>query len=98
MNVTYNGSTTAPTNAGTYQVVGTVSDPLYASSATNALIVAQTIGSVTLGNLDQTYDGTPKSATATTTPPGLNVTFTYNGSSNAEQHRHLRGRWHHRGQ
>ncbi|WP_407639368.1 MBG domain-containing protein [Geotalea uraniireducens] len=35
----------------------------------------------TLGNLSATYDGSPKSATATTTPAGLAVTITYNGSA-----------------
>ena len=36
---------------------------------------------VILGNLAVTYNGSPQSATATTAPSGLNVTFTYNGSS-----------------
>jgi hypothetical protein len=35
---------------------------------------------VTLGSLNQTFDGTPKAATATTTPAGLSVTFTYDGT------------------
>src|SRR5204863_359024 len=38
---------------------------------------------VTLSNLSQTYDGTAKSVSATTTPPGLPVVVTYNGSTNA---------------
>ncbi len=38
---------------------------------------------MTLGSLNQTYDGTAKSATAITTPSGLTVLFTYNGSANA---------------
>ncbi|MGD9875039.1 MAG: MBG domain-containing protein, partial [Kiritimatiellia bacterium] len=38
---------------------------------------------VTLGSLTQTYDGTPKSATATTVPVGLTVDLTYNGSGTA---------------
>jgi hypothetical protein len=38
---------------------------------------------VTLGNLSQTYDGTPKSATVTTTPAGLAVSVTYDGSATA---------------
>jgi len=41
--------------------------------------VNKVAATVTLGNLNQTYDGTAKSATATTVPPGLAVTFTYNG-------------------
>jgi len=37
---------------------------------------------ITLGNLNQTYDGSPKPATATTTPSGLSgVTLTYDGSA-----------------
>jgi acetyl esterase/lipase len=36
---------------------------------------------VTLGNLSTTYDGSSKSATATTTPSGLAVSFTYDGSA-----------------
>jgi hypothetical protein len=39
--------------------------------------------SVTLGNLAQTYDGTAKSVSVSTTPPGLVVNVTYNGSANA---------------
>jgi len=35
---------------------------------------------ITLEGLSHTYDGTPKTASANTTPPGLNVHFTYNGS------------------
>ena len=38
-------------------------------------------GTVVLGSLAQTFDGTSKAATATTIPTGLTVTFTYNGSS-----------------
>jgi hypothetical protein len=37
---------------------------------------------VTLSNLDQRYDGTPKSVTVTTIPPGLSVTVWYDGSLN----------------
>jgi hypothetical protein len=40
-------------------------------------------GTVTLGNLSQTYNGTAKSVTATTTPSGLTVNLTYSGSANA---------------
>ena len=38
---------------------------------------------VALGGLTQTYDGNAKPATATTTPAGLAVNFTYNGSATA---------------
>lgn len=163
--LTYNGSSTAPTNAGSYTVMATVSDATYTGAATGTLVIAkagQTItfgtlpdvnvsvgtvplsasssvglpvafsvqsgpatlsgstltltgagtvvvraaqagddnyaaatpvdrsftvtssaATVTLGNLSATYDGNPKSASATTTPPGLTVNFTYDGSSTA---------------
>ncbi|GEM_PF-6168198 len=37
--------------------------------------------SAALGNLNQVYDGTPKSVTVTTTPAGLATSVTYNGSA-----------------
>ncbi len=80
---TYNGSSTAPTSAGSYTVVGTINDPNYQGSATGTLVIAQASGSITLGSLNQTYNGSAKTATATTTPSSLAVTFTYNGSTTA---------------
>jgi MBG domain/HYR domain/Carbohydrate binding module (family 35) len=40
-------------------------------------------GIIALGNLNQTYDGSPKAVSATTTPAGLNTLITYNGSPSA---------------
>jgi fibronectin type 3 domain-containing protein len=51
--------------------------------STNTLTVNNATATVTLGNLNQAYDGTAKSATAITTPAGLTVAFTYDGSPNA---------------
>jgi|GEM_PF-850530 len=80
VNFTYNGSGTVPTNAGSYGVVGTISDTNYQGSASDTLLVTKATATVTLGSLTQTYDGGAKSATATTSPSGLTVNFTYNGS------------------
>ena len=80
---TYNGSASAPVNAGSYTVVGTINDPNYQGSATGTLVIAQASASVALGNLNQTYNGSAEPATATTTPNGLAVSFTYNGSASA---------------
>jgi hypothetical protein len=80
---TYDGSATAPTNAGSYSVIGTISDPNYQGSASGTLVIDKATATVTLGSLSQTYDGTAKSATATTTPVGKTVTFTYDGSATA---------------
>jgi len=80
---TYNGSATAPTAAGTYTVVGTISSPNYQGSATGTMTIAKATATVTLGGLNQNYTGSTNSATATTTPAGLTVTFTYNGNATA---------------
>jgi pyrimidine deaminase RibD-like protein len=80
---TYNGSTTVPTTAGTYTVVATINDPNYQGSTTGTLVIgkATTGVSVSLGNLTQSYTGSPLTPTVTTTPSGLAVTYTYNGST-----------------
>ncbi len=81
--ITYDGSSAAPTNAGTYAVVATITDPNYQGSASGSLVISKASATVTLGNLNQTYDGSPKSASATTNPSGLGVEITYDGSSTA---------------
>jgi hypothetical protein len=81
--VSYNGGATVPTNAGSYAVAVVVSDPNYAGSASNMLLVSKAPAAVVLGNLNQTYDGTPKTVTATTTPQGLTTSVTYNGLTKA---------------
>jgi endonuclease/exonuclease/phosphatase family metal-dependent hydrolase len=79
--LTYNGNAAAPTNAGSYAVTGTVSDAMYQGSTNGTLVVAKAAATVTLGSLAQTYDGTARAATATTTPGGLTVVLTYNGNA-----------------
>ena len=82
VNLTYNGSPNAPTNPGSYTVIGVISDPSYYASATNTLVINPN-ATVTLGNLRQAYTGGAISVTAVTAPPGLSVNLTYNGSTNA---------------
>jgi sugar lactone lactonase YvrE len=52
-----------------------------AASSTATLNVGKGVATVTLGNLSQTYNGSPHAATAATTPTGLTVSLTYNGSA-----------------
>lgn len=82
MNVvfTYDGNPAAPTDAGSYDVAATIDNPNYAASANGTLVIAPIKAKITLGSLSATYDGTPKSATATTVPQNLPVNFTYSGS------------------
>jgi len=79
--VTYDGIAAAPVNAGSYAVLATISDANYEGSATGTLVINKAAGTVTLADLTHTYDGTPKVATAVTTPVGLAVVITYDGSS-----------------
>ncbi|MEI8036851.1 MAG: MBG domain-containing protein [Verrucomicrobiota bacterium] len=81
--LTYNGSATAPANAGSYAVVATVNDANYQGSASGTLVIGKAAASVVLSSLSQTYDGAGKAAGASTTPSGLTVGLTYNGSSTA---------------
>ena len=78
---TYNGETTVPTAAGSYTVVGSINDSTYQGSATGTLVIAKATPTVTLGNLTAVYNGSGQAATATTNPPGLAVTLTYNGKA-----------------
>ena len=48
--------------------------------ATANFTIVEGNATVTLTNLNQAYDGVPKTATAITDPPGLTVDFTYDGS------------------
>jgi hypothetical protein len=47
------------------------------------LVIGKAAASVTLGELAATYDGSAKTASATTTPEGLAVSLTYNSSAPA---------------
>jgi hypothetical protein len=81
--VTYDGSPTAPISAGTYEVLALIDDPNYEGSASGAFVIGKATATIQLGGLEQTYDGTPKSVTATTMPEELAVAVTYDGSPTA---------------
>ncbi len=81
VNVTYTGVASTPINPGTYPVVATVTDPFYQGSGDGTLVILATPdpATVTLGNLNQIFNGQPRSVTVTTAPGGLPVSVTYNG-------------------
>jgi uncharacterized repeat protein (TIGR03806 family) len=83
VSTTYNGSASLPVNAGSYSVDADVIDPNYTGSSSATLVISPGSASISLGNLTQTYDGTPRVVTATTTPGGLGVDLTYDGSGTA---------------
>lgn len=81
VNVSYNGSSEAPTAAGSYTVVATINHASYTGTASGTLTVAKAPATITLGALSHTYNGSPKAATATTSPTGLPVQVMYTNAT-----------------
>jgi hypothetical protein len=89
--VTYNNSATAPTNAGNYAVVATLTNDSYQlvnadgqpiNSVSNTLVISKAAATIELGGLSHIYSGQAKAATATTNPSGKNVNFVYSQDGN----------------
>ena len=80
VNVTYDGSVSIPISAGSCTVVAIVNNVNYQGSATNTLVIGKATALVALSGLSQMYDGTAKPVTVSTTPSGLTVSVTYDGS------------------
>src|SRR5439155_9744589 len=56
VSITYNGSATAPTNAGSYAVAASLTNDNYQGSANGTLIISKaTTATITLAGLTQTY-------------------------------------------
>jgi hypothetical protein len=73
--------TPAPGTVASYPITITAHNGIGADATQSiTLTVTKGTATVTLGSLTQTYDGTPKSASAATVPVGLAVTFSYSGS------------------
>lgn len=87
--ITSSGGYGAPLLSGTYHVKATsVADTAQSSTAMVTVLpwsANKTSATVTLGNLITTYNGKAQSVTAITDPPGLTVSFYYNGSATAPQ-------------
>ena len=82
---TVSGSTVTIVGAGSTTITASqAGDTNYnaASSVPQTLTVAKAAAPVSLGSLSATYDGAAKAASATTTPSGLTVNFTYDSSAN----------------
>ncbi|MBV6643195.1 MAG: T9SS type A sorting domain-containing protein [Cyclobacteriaceae bacterium] len=79
--ITYDGSASQPTNAGTYQVIVTIDEQNYEGADTVKLIIEKAGGLIEITDLEQVYDGTAKSISVSTTPSDLNTSITYDGSA-----------------
>ena len=74
--VTYNGSPTAPTNAATYAVVATITNPNYTGSASGSLVIAKAPQTINFAALDPVLDNQGSLALAATATSGLTVSYT----------------------
>lgn len=81
--VTYDGVATAPSDAGTCQVVATIVDPNYSGSAAAQMVISKATATIEFDTLSVVYDGDPKAVTVTTAPEGLTVEITYDESTSA---------------
>jgi hypothetical protein len=73
--VTYNGSPTPPTIAGTYSVVATAGDANSFGVATGTLVIAQAQAGVAVDGTTVPYTGGIQVPSVTTTPTGLGFTL-----------------------
>ncbi len=76
----YGPSTTPPTNAGTYVAGAVVNDPNFVGNATSAWTIRRAPITITLSNLSQIYNGTPRAVTTATAPITVAVIVTYTAS------------------
>jgi uncharacterized repeat protein (TIGR02543 family) len=78
-----NAATLTTTGAGSIVITASqagLGGYLPAADVQSTITVNKASASVTLGSLNQSYTGGARSATATTTPAGKAVTFTYDGN------------------
>ena len=81
---TFQDGSIVPPGAGTYNatVVYTPTNANYSLIVTNvAVTVNKAAATILLGDTNQTYNGTARSVTVSTTPAGLTFVVTYNGSN-----------------
>ncbi len=77
--VKYDGSRDLPTEAGTYDVKVVIREDNYDGTKEADFLIAPDTAEVSIFNLEQRYDGAPKSVIVTTVPTGLNVKVLYGG-------------------
>jgi 6-phosphogluconolactonase (cycloisomerase 2 family)/alpha-tubulin suppressor-like RCC1 family protein/fibronectin type 3 domain-containing protein len=77
VNLTYDGGATAPTNVGTYAVIGTINDSKYQGAASGTLTIAKAPQSITFASLAaKSYGDAPITLGATGGASGNSITFT----------------------
>jgi hypothetical protein len=77
-----NTLTGAPVNAGTYSVLATYEDTYTIGTGSGTVVITKATATVSFvaASLTQTYDGTVKTVTATTSQGGLPLTYSFSAS------------------
>jgi hypothetical protein len=71
------------TSAGSYSVTATINDANYAGTNSDTFTIQKATATVTFGNLNPTYTGSPLSPSVTTVPANLSYTLTGAPQTNA---------------
>ena len=79
--ITYNGATNIPVNAGTYEVVATVSDLNYTGSSSGIFTINRAATAITFSGTGVTFNGNPQPIDVIITPAGVTVEVIYDGGS-----------------
>jgi hypothetical protein len=80
--VTYDGASTLPVDAGTYEVAVTIADANYSGSVTGTLEISPAPVTITLSKLAAKYNGSAKAVGVKATP-AVGVEVTYDGAATA---------------
>jgi hypothetical protein len=80
LNITYNGSSIAPTAAGSYSVSAAPGSSNYSGSASGTLIVNQAPATFTFVSLTGTYTGVAQPVSVIASPSTFTYSVKYNGS------------------
>jgi pectate lyase len=81
--LTYDGATDAPIAAGSYSVVGTVTDPVYSGSASGILVIARATPGITWDAPSDIVYGTSLSGAQLNAAASVPGTFTYSPAAGA---------------
>jgi len=79
VNFTYDSSSTAPTNAGSYPVVGTIDDPIYQGSNSGTLVIAKASQTITFASPGTQLSNATVNLSATGGASNNPVTFAVTG-------------------
>lgn len=74
---TYDGSSGAPINAGTYAVAATINHANFQGTKTGQLVIAKAPLTFTVASTPLIYNGTPRVPSLTFSPTGVPTTVTY---------------------